>query len=381
MSWREELKRGASFRGVPFFVESSEMSGGRRGPVHEYPGKDTPYREDLGREKRTFNVSGFVLGENYFTDRKRLQDALEARGPGVLIHPYQGTRIVSVIGYRVREETREGGLARFEVEFLETGEASQPTVYTDVGAELAASVASMREVAGEDFLAGYEPGIYSAGPAGVLGGTVDAVEGALRGLTLATQDLANVRRRLARLDGEAAALLAAPAGLLAELDALLLLLPGELLAVFGLVPGLRPPAGTANRERERANYDALYALVQRLAVVRAVELASAAEYESFEAATSARDALLGPLDYLLGRSEDAVYGELEGMRAAFVAAVPGEDRGLPHLVEETLAVSIPSLVLTYRLYGSLEQELALVARNAPQRPGYLLGSVEVLAGA
>jgi len=382
VSWREQLRRGASFRGVPFLVDASEMSGGRRGPVHEYPGKDVPYREDLGREKRSFTLSGFVVGDNYFADRDRLREALEARGPGPLLHPYHGTRQVAVLSFRIREGSQDGGLAHFEMEFLEVAESSQLVVEVDAVGVLASDVATALQVAQEDFLANYDPGIYSAGPAGVLAGTVAAVDEALRGLTLGTQELAEVRRRLTRLADEAAALLAAPAELEAELAALLFLLPGELLAVFGLVPGVRPLGGTANRDQERRNYDVLYALVQRLAVVRAVELVAAAKYESYEAAVTARDGVLAPLDLLLGGAGDAVYGALDELRASVVLTVPGEASDLPHLVEVTLAVSSPSLVLTHRLDGDIDEELALVARNGVKRPGFLPAgrALEVLSG-
>ena len=49
MPWRDRLL-DASFRGAAFRVEShSAEAAGRRAAVHQYPGRDTPYAEDLGR--------------------------------------------------------------------------------------------------------------------------------------------------------------------------------------------------------------------------------------------------------------------------------------------------------------------------------------------
>ena len=44
--------RPASFRGVSFQVDVASLSAGRRVQVHEYPQRDQPWVEDLGRATR-----------------------------------------------------------------------------------------------------------------------------------------------------------------------------------------------------------------------------------------------------------------------------------------------------------------------------------------
>lgn len=78
MSWRDQLRDG-SFRGVPFKIQASRALVGRRGQVHEYPLRDKPYAEDLGRRARAFNVECFVLGADYMAQRDALIAALEER--------------------------------------------------------------------------------------------------------------------------------------------------------------------------------------------------------------------------------------------------------------------------------------------------------------
>ena len=51
----------ASFRGAQFAVTNSETSGGRRIVVHQYPGRNTPWAEDMGRGVRRFRLTGFIL--------------------------------------------------------------------------------------------------------------------------------------------------------------------------------------------------------------------------------------------------------------------------------------------------------------------------------
>ena len=62
MAWTDSL-RAASFRGVPFEVETEGLSGGRRVGVHETPGGDLAVTEDLGRRTRAISVEAYVIGD------------------------------------------------------------------------------------------------------------------------------------------------------------------------------------------------------------------------------------------------------------------------------------------------------------------------------
>ena len=86
MSWIEQLERvkhpdgreliGASFRGVPFFVEDSARNGGRRKASKEFIDQDIPRVTDLGKKGNDFRIEGYVLGADYMVQRDALLDAL-----------------------------------------------------------------------------------------------------------------------------------------------------------------------------------------------------------------------------------------------------------------------------------------------------------------
>ena len=120
MSWRDEFQPG-SFRGAAFRTEGHELSGGRRLAVHEFPGRDEPLNEDLGRRARQFSVDCHVVGSDYRASRDALIEALEAAGPGLLIHPWHGQMMLVVQDYSSNESTEEGGLCRFRISFGEAG--------------------------------------------------------------------------------------------------------------------------------------------------------------------------------------------------------------------------------------------------------------------
>lgn len=124
-TWRDEL-HPASFRGVPFHVDSDSMPVGRRTQVHEYPQRDKPLVEDLGRVTREIKMAAFVIGEDFLIKRDALLNALDKPGAGELIHPWYGRLMVTATGCSVGHERREGGMARFDLVFVEDGEKGFP---------------------------------------------------------------------------------------------------------------------------------------------------------------------------------------------------------------------------------------------------------------
>jgi prophage DNA circulation protein len=115
----------AMFRGAPFHVDANARSSGRRIVLHEFPKRDVPYAEDMGRKARTFPVTGYVIGPDYVIYRELLELALEAEGPGLLILPtllQRDSLLVQVRDYTVRETRQAGGMAEFDMQFVEAGE-------------------------------------------------------------------------------------------------------------------------------------------------------------------------------------------------------------------------------------------------------------------
>jgi len=86
LGFKDDLRPG-SFRGVEFFIDTSQRTLGRRATLHEFPNRETPFTEDLGRVADVFEVEGHLVGDDYFKARKKLERAVNKQGPGELIHP------------------------------------------------------------------------------------------------------------------------------------------------------------------------------------------------------------------------------------------------------------------------------------------------------
>jgi len=127
MAWKDRLQN-ASFRGVPFKVEDEDSTGGRRVETHEYPNRDKPYTEDLGKVTFRSSITAYVIGDDCYEQRDALKEALNKSGPGTLIHPSFGELSVCVDGeIRISTIKTEGRMVRFDLRFVEEGELSYPT--------------------------------------------------------------------------------------------------------------------------------------------------------------------------------------------------------------------------------------------------------------
>jgi prophage DNA circulation protein len=126
----------ATFRGAPFFVEANSRDSGRRIVEHEFPKKELPYAEDMGRRAKTFTLRVYCITHpftmqgpfldglynvDYRITRDALITALEQPGPGTLVLSTRPSENVVVTRYRLTEEEKFGGYCTFDIEFSEFG--------------------------------------------------------------------------------------------------------------------------------------------------------------------------------------------------------------------------------------------------------------------
>jgi prophage DNA circulation protein len=404
VTWRDSLRRvtiggrrliGARFRGVPFFVEEAERSGGRRTATHRFPRSELPpYVEDMGKAEIPHMIEGYVIGDDYVLKRDALIAALETAGPGELVHPYYGTRRVQSGIFRVRESTRDGGLATFSLTFTETAAVPPtPTATPDHAGEVDLAADSALEAAtdelAEELDADGEPAYALTSLSGEVEALAAGLQSQLGPVAATAQEKAALKVQTDSLADQAASLAKNPAALVTALgDALAALAdsaldaPGSVLralldtvAELGLVS--QAVGSTATRVKERANQDALVAGLRRVLVIEAARLAPLVAYESLDDAQLDADRIATLLQAQEESAGDS-YPALVNLRARVRRAVPG-DAVLARLVTIERP-STPSLVLSYQLYGTVDRESEIVARNNIAHPGAISGSLQVLSG-
>ena len=142
--WRDSLVM-ASFRGAEFHVEQGGLTSGRRTVVHEYPKRDVPYSEDMGRHAYRWLFSAYLLvGDirigNVMAARDRLLAALDAEDAGILVHPDLGSMLVMCQRYTTGEHKDRGGYFNFDMEFVEAGSPALTQSFVSTRAAITASV-------------------------------------------------------------------------------------------------------------------------------------------------------------------------------------------------------------------------------------------------
>lgn len=117
MDWLDQLKP-ASFRNVPFQVDTIEVTFGDNIVLREYPFQDLPTVFRMGDGIEEIKFSAYVIGGDYIARREALRAVLT--GAGVLVHPTAGAIRVYVNGRPVIKENPrdEGGMARFDLSFV-----------------------------------------------------------------------------------------------------------------------------------------------------------------------------------------------------------------------------------------------------------------------
>lgn len=394
MTWRERL-RPATFRGVPFSIETQEYQGGRKAVIHEYPFRDDTFVEDLGKATQSFSIEAFILGKDYDRAKIALVTALEAEGPGALVLPLWPAVLVSVTGLRVREAFgTEGGIARFHLTFTRTApQPFAPNAIRDGKSILGANADKARASTEAEFNKKYKPtgpGFTLASAANAMKKIGETVNKIVSPIVTATQTLAEIKQTIDNIILDADAIIRLPFEVAANLrDAVNALKSGPdipalslegLLRAYGFAPDDNPPRTTPARTQEAENLDAMTTLFRRACLIEAARIAGTdIAYPSLEDATEQQRDLCGKLDEQCEIADDAAYGDLMQLRASIIETVPGEDTDIPRLLTYRPIITQSSLVIAYRLYGieGAALEADLIARNSIHHPGFIIGGTEL----
>lgn len=393
MGWRENLLP-ASFRGVEFVVEERGVETGRRTQLHQYPQRDVPFSEDLGRRARRFTLSVFILGDDYMERRDALLEACEEPGPGELIDPWRGAVQVSCVSCQLREQFRDGAIARFSLSFEEAGENVSPTpiraTAPAVRNVIAPAIVSIREVFDVVFNVLARPSFLQVEAETLVVKTADELSVIERAINATGAQRCDFCRDLLVFRGSARTLIRTPATLSSDLTALVVS-----LATIEKDPRLRvdrmldladfgsdlaePETGTLHRVQQAVNQRAIVSLTRRAAILEAGRATSFITYRSRNDAVAIRDRVLEEIDAELLRAsedeDDAAFLELRELYAAVTSDTAARGETLASIATHVPAATEPALVTAYRLHGDAGRDAELLARNGWPHPGFVPGGV------
>ncbi|OWY38043.1 hypothetical protein CEK28_14025 [Xenophilus sp. AP218F] len=204
----------ASFRGVRFDCLKSVDSAERDQAQYEYPYLDGADIEDLGRKARKVALSAMFWGADYPQRLRAFIAALDAPGPGELIHPVFGSMArAQVCGYQIQHDADAPDSCTVEVSWVEATPGNpffaNRSPLSQCESVLAGS-ARLRQQAGAIFARAQELAAASQGALARLG--------ALRQqLTATVTQLSGMARQTVAIAND---LLAAPHAFVAEVNRL-----------------------------------------------------------------------------------------------------------------------------------------------------------------
>lgn len=391
--------RRASSRGVPFEVTSSNLSIGRRTQTFEYPQRDDPFTEDMGRSKRTIRITAFVVGYDYIARMKRLIAACEKPGSGRLIHPWLGSMEVTPtdLSAPVFESNR---IASVSLTFVESGKLQYPNALLDVGAKCLSAAQLLVNAEFDEFVRTFD-----------LSGAQDFVKEAV-GLDLqgilnsetvqSVCDAFDLADELATLSHDVITLAEGGADVLFN----------RVLDTYGLqgfastvhawtdvshrfrsltqsseLISAKPQAvasRTTSERIEKANA-AGQAMIRGLSVANMVVAASeiGTSNDRLDASTpvqtapyddliAVRNEILEAIDEeSLKVSSDPIYEALCESRSAVYEAITQRAENQARLVSFKPSSVQPALVLAYDYYGDASREAEIVGRNKIRHSGFV----------
>ena len=378
--------RPASWRGVPFGVDSTDMGAGRRTQVHEYPQRDKPWVEDLGRAAREVGFDAFVTGADYVDQANRLLAAIEQAGPGTLVHPWFGTLTVSLKDLARVTFNRELGYARFSLSFVESGELAFPTAGSSTATQSRLAAANIETSAVADFAKTFKTGGLQDFVAADASTAITSVFGQVAGGAVPGVDaFAYASRATAQLTA-ALGLLSAPSSLGLTIASYLgvsdyataglrwLGLAQSLVRLSQLAglgaPGV-PVLYTPSRQQSYANLHATRALTRQVLLAQAVGTSSLATADVFDDTIGLRNTLTNALDAESLTASDAAYTALQAARSLVWQDLTERSRDGARLTTKTPADTTPAVVLAYDFYEDAERATDIVARNGVRHPGFV----------
>lgn len=398
--------RPASFRGVPFEVSSTSLKVGRRVQVFEYPQRDVPFVEDLGKSARTVTLQAYIAGADYIARMKNLIAACEAEGSGTLIDPWLGRMTVTPreLSAPVFDSV---GVAKITLTFVECGALKFPDAQLDARALCLSAADALKDAVIADFVSRFDistsldfvksavaanivnaldtapmrmfaravglvqnledliedvPALINSGATALCGGVVDAL--GLAGVASQTNAWAGISQRIGSIiESDVLTTVVMPATVSVADTAIATATNAANSMIRGVLasnlPGIASNIGT---ERDRISEE-LTATVM-----------------AYDELISVRDAVLDTIDAeCLRVNSDAVYQALADSRVAIHQELTNRADSRARLVTLDITEPKPSLVLAYDHYGDARREAEIVGRNGVRNGTFVpAGKVKML---
>jgi len=398
----------AEFRGAKFEVEDVVDELGARNVIHEFPGRKGAFAEPNGEHARRFTVEAHLIGSGYEARLARLMAALREPGSGKYKHPKDGDFTVALDGPpRISRSTREGGMARVTIVFVETGDPKPTPEIEDNPFDASSGVLDSLSFGGID-TSGFNviqraANAILAGPRGItrtlmqINTRIQQTIGIIDDFSQAIDDLA----------AEVDTLLSTPDQLMAKLQGLMNSVLGAIgtverntvggdtqrsVHVVGLaLSNLKAVStigdafpelvgDTPSKNRQRRNQEILVDNIEAAGIAESVNVIATLDLDTEDLAAEVFEAVKTAIDRVLERdtADAEILRQLRRLRVTFYDHIRRIVFDLSGLGEYTPATTMCAQLISYKLYGDATRDSEIVSRNTTiEHPGFVQGGVEI----
>lgn len=410
--------RPASFREIKFFVLSGSSRFGRRSATHEYPFRDVPWIEDLGRQSRRIQVTGYIVGNDVIAQRERLIKVAEEPGDGELVHPTLGRVRVSLMDFSTAEHWEEGRKFEVSFTFMEQGQRLFPDTAVSSVDAIANASADANAAAADRFNTALAKLTVIGAVATQIAVTASTwvsnaqnqVNSGTSLMNIATSLQGNFGRLLGQASGISfsntpsgvtslqtligsgaaarASVASAAANLMASAGAIG---PASYTSFTGVAAAFAQavksasftPADELRSMQAMATLSGVLGpaqsatadLFRRIAVCQLGQSSGDYQPSTVEEAAFIRTQALAGIDAEItlagNQGDDGVYAALRILRAEVIRDMNAKGAQLPTLVTVTTNSPVPSLVLAQRLYRDAGRDDELARRANPVHPAFM----------
>jgi Mu-like prophage DNA circulation protein len=425
----------ASFRGAEFGVFDAEVLFGRRNVLHEYPLRDEPLAEDLGKKAREYSINAFVIGKNYSAARDALMRAIEEQNsPGTLVHPTLGSIAVIPKDCRIKFDNREGGIEYFTLTFVEAGENNFPSGFADtsfLAAKFSSdAISTLISSFADSFNVFNVPDfLHSDALTSLVGNNTTSINGdgndflsvvkrTLKAGSFGSDnsEFTNISDMLGKFSTETTDTLYEPVELGRKVSNILTGMSDVYLnqpttdanAVKTYLSSVKPanpelqaleaqkriqdygnefvpvPSTTADRIQQADNQYQLINLIKNISICEMIRITSIMTFASRQDAISIRenvDSYIQPqLVTMADRGEDTQYLALNKARAAMIRDINTRAATLRNKRYITTADAMPAIVFAYDQYEDATKDVLVIERNHIRNPVFIpsYSSIEVV---
>ncbi len=364
---------GGSYAGIPFFVASSEKTGGRVIITKAIPFSDKHVNEDGGKKVSSFSFSIFLLGVDVESKREALEDAFDKEGYFELVHPQYGRFNARCSEYTVPYKSETQEYIEIPVTFIpEQDPKETANSVEDLGGLVLTKSNAVLDSSNSNFknsfsIVGKARSIVNS-VAGFSSNLLDTIESARASVRSVSEFVNTISRIKANIE----LAMMSPADFSSRLQRLLT----QTKEVFGLGSNdyvresllIVDYASSKRRSTPFAFADDLIGYINRLILMSAAAMAVRSivdcRFDSAEEAREMQDAVCASFS-AAAETVDSIddYADLMDMQAAALKYLRNEMSNIAEVVEYPMNGTRDILSACFDCYGSLERVDDIIERN------------------